>query len=195
MEKITSFINNFKSVVVILILGLVIFGVILSKTIPLAQKIIGLDADCKSASQSLEDKNRTLANLESKSKEKPKDDKNVQLKAFYKPIEQGLDPEMIISSAFAHILEIMNDYSIKARSIQYEYQPLDDNFVKNAGDKYNVATLDAEMIGTYKNFESFLKEVYKHEHFLNISSIEIVPYTKDKKILVIKFKLRLYAQK
>ena len=89
----------------------------------------------------------------------------------------------------------MRNYSVKARTLQYDYNPQDDNFVKNTTDKYTVAKLDAEMISTYKNFESFLKELYKHEHFLDISSIEVVPYTKDRKILIIKFQLKLYAQK
>lgn len=194
MEKMNSFINNFKSVIVILVAGVVIFGIILSRVLPVAQSILTSEADYKSASASLADKKRTLENLKAKSTEK-KSETKTQLKAFYKPIEQGLDPETVIASAFNHILEIMKNYSIRARSIQYEYQPQDDNFVKNAGDKYNVATLNAEMIGTYKNFESFLKELYKHEHFLNIASIEVVPYPKDRKILVIKFKVRLYAKK
>ncbi len=194
MEKLNSFINNFKSVVIVLVAGLVVFGFVLSRVVPVAQNIIKADADYKSAQTSLADKKRTLESLQAKSKES-KTEKVVQLKNFYKPIEQGLNSENVISEAFAHILEIMNDYSIRARSIQYEYQPQDDNFVINASDKYNVATLNAEMIGTYKNFESFLKELYKHEHFLNIASVEIVPYPKDKKILVVKLKVRLYAQK
>ena len=51
------------------------------------------------------------------------------------------------------------------------------------------------MIGTYKDFEGFLKELYKHEHFLDMASMEIVPYSRDKKILIINFQLKLYAQK
>ena len=194
MDKLKSFINNFKSVVIVLIAGIIIFGVILSRVVPIVQNIMKVDADYKSAVSSLEDKQRTFESLQAKS-QGTKKEQSVQLKNFYKPIEQGLDSEGVISGAFTHILEIMNDYSIKARSIQYEYQPQDDNFVKNAGDKYNVATLNAEMVGSYKNFESFLKELYKHEHFLNIASVEVVPYPKDKKILVIKTKIRLYAQK
>ena len=53
----------------------------------------------------------------------------------------------------------------------------------------------AEMISSYSNFDNFLKELYKHEHFLDISDIEIVPYGKNRTILVIKFTLKLYAEK
>src|SRR5574344_1914626 len=61
---------------------------------------------------------------------------------------------------------------IKVRSIKYDYDPADDNFVSGAGDKYNVARLNMEMIGNYINYDNFLKEMYKHKHFLDIQSIE-----------------------
>ena len=52
-----------------------------------------------------------------------------------------------------------------------------------------------EMIGSYINYDNFLKELYKHEHFLDIQSVEIVPYRKNKRILLINFKLKLYSKK
>ena len=52
-----------------------------------------------------------------------------------------------------------------------------------------------EMIGNYSNYDNFLKEMYKHEHFLDIQSAEIVPYKKNKRILLINFKVKLYAKK
>jgi len=99
------------------------------------------------------------------------------------------------ASTSSEILTLLRENLIKTRSIKYEYDPQSDSFVRNVPSEYHVAKLDTEMIGTYKNFESFLKELYKHEHFLDISNIEIVPYQKDKKILLIKFQLKLYAQR
>ena len=37
--------------------------------------------------------------------------------------------------------------------------------------------------------------MYKHEHFLEISKVEILPYEKNKRILLINLQLKLYAQK
>jgi len=39
------------------------------------------------------------------------------------------------------------------------------------------------------------EELYKHEHFLDVQSVEIVPYRKNKSILLVNFKLKLYAKK
>lgn len=116
-------------------------------------------------------------------------------KPFYKPIESGMDTEAVIAGEFAEILQLIRANQIKVRSIKYDYDPSDDNFVSGAGAKYNVARLNMEMIGNYSSYDNFLKEMYKHEHFLDLQSVEIVPYKKNKRVLLINFKVKLYAQK
>ena len=116
-------------------------------------------------------------------------------KQFYKPTATGMDTEAVIAGEFTEILELIRANKIKVRSIKYDYDPKDDNFVKGAGASYNVARLNMEMVGNYINYDNFLKELYKHEHFLDIQSVEIVPYRKNKRILLINFKLKLYSKK
>jgi hypothetical protein len=116
-------------------------------------------------------------------------------KPFYKPVMEGMDTEAVIAGEFAEILQLVRANKIKVRSIKYDYDPKDDVFVQNAGANYNVARLNMEMIGNYANYDNFLKELYKHEHFLDIQSAEIVPYKKNKRVLLINFKLKLYAKK
>ena len=114
-------------------------------------------------------------------------------KPFYKPVISGMDTEAVIAGEFAEILQLIRANRIKVRSIKYDYDPQDDNFVKNAGSTYKFARLNMEMIANYMNFNNFMKELYKHEHFLDIQSVEIVPYRKNKQILLINFKLKLYS--
>ena len=194
MQEIEVYFRKFKSIIMILLLTLVIFGVIISRVVPVVTSIYNISKEYSTAVTSLADKERTLQNLKDKTAKAEAESKNTA-KPFFKPIDQGMDTESVIADEFAEILTLIRGNAIKTRSIKYEYDPKDDNFVKNVPDKYNVAKLDIEMIATYKEFESFLKELYKHEHFLDISSFEIVPYQKDKKILIIKFQLKLYAQK
>ena len=129
---------------------------------------------------------------EEKAKEKKK--KNSE-KPFYKPVMSGLDTEAVIAGEFAEVLQLVRANQIKVRSIKYDYDPKDDAFVSGAGSQYNVARLNMEMVGNYSNYDNFLKEMYKHEHFLDIQTAEIVPYKKNKKILLINFKVKLYAKK
>lgn len=115
-------------------------------------------------------------------------------KPFYKPAASGMNTEAIIAGEFTEILELVRANRIKVRTIKYEYNPSDDAFVKGAGNKYKAARLNMEMIANYTSYNNFLKELYKHDHFLDIQSVEIVPYRKNKQILLINFKLKLYSQ-
>lgn len=154
--------------------------------------------------QEIETKKATLQEKQSKldvykkkeaeEKAKEQESKNSD-KPFYKPIESGMDTEAVIAGEFNEILQLIRANQIKVRSIKYDYDPSDDNFVSGAGAKYNVARLNMEMIGNYSNYDNFLKEMYKHEHFLDLQSVEIVPYKKNKRVLLINFKVKLYAQK
>jgi len=116
-------------------------------------------------------------------------------KEFFRPLEAGVDSESIIAAEFSEILELIKANTIKTRAVRYTYDPEDDNFVKGANGKFSVCKLDMEMIATYTNFKNFMKDLYKHEHYLDIAKIEIVPYQKNKTILIVRLQLKLYAQK
>lgn len=195
MQHIDLYLKKFKVVIFIILATIGTFAYIVSKIVPMVTDIFKVSSEYSTAQDTLKDKERTLESMKEKTAKVNETVKEDPLKAFYKPIEQGLDTEAVIANEFAEILTLIRGNGIKTRSIKYTYDPQDDNFVRNVADKYNVAKLDIEMISTYKDFESFLKELYKHEHFLDIADIEIVPYVKDKKILIIKFQLKLYAQK
>lgn len=199
MQDIEKYLKKFQKVVLALLGVIAIFVLlVVAKLVPVVTEYVKVAGEHVTTVKKLEEQKRTLEDMKAKmaeTEEKDKNDKNALVKKFYRPIERGVDAEGVIASEFAEILELVRANSIKMRSIKYDYNPSDDNFVRNVPSEYYVARINAEMISTYKNFESFLKELYKHEHFLDISNIEIVPYQKDKKILLIKFQLKLYAQK
>jgi hypothetical protein len=90
----------------------------------------------------------------------------------------------------------MKSNQIKTRSVKYKYdEQTEDNFYKSSNGKFSVCQLDMDMIATYTNFKNFMKDLYKHEHYLDIASIEVVPYQKNKTILLVKLQLKLYAEK
>ncbi len=161
---------------------------------PKASTISSLSADYKAALE----KQATMEQKYDAIKASLMQATNVDLsgsKAMYKPIESGLDAESIVAAQFNEILEMLRANAIKARSVEYNYNPPEDAFVKGVGGKVSVCHLDLQLIATYKNFENFLRDLYKHEHFLDIAKIEILPYEKNKTILLINCKVLLYAQK
>lgn len=194
MDKYTIYLKKFQIAVGIFVLSLVVFIFLVMKVVPEAQRISQIQTDYKAQSSALADSERKLQDLKDAAKRKEAENENIQ-KIFFKPISEGLDTEAAISDEFGEILQIVRENKIKMRSVKYDYDPQDDNFVKNAGNRYQVCRVTAEMIASYSNFANFLRELYKHEHFLEISKIEIAPYEKNKRILLISLQIKLYAQR
>jgi len=186
-------------------IGLVIFGLLIlvytltSQIIPKVQSAMASKATMESTQSNLAQAQDKLEKLKAEASAQLQQETGNQVKGeekpFFKPVMSGLDTEAVIAGEFAEILELIRANKIKVRSIKYDYDPQDDNFVKGAASKYNVARLNMEMVGSYLDYDNFLKELYKHEHFLDVQSVEIVPYRKNKSILLVNFKLKLYAKK
>ena len=180
----------------ILILGLAIVAGLLGNTLPKFGSIAQISREIKLQNDTLAETERKIIELKSKEEQIQKEKmEQVALKSFYKPIEEGVDAEVIMSDEIGEVLGIIKKNKIKTRSIKYEYDPQDDNFIKNSNSRFSACKLDLDMVSDYKTFETFLRDLYKHEHLIDISSVEIAPYSKNKKILLINSKLKLYAQK
>lgn len=188
------YLKKFKVAVTILGLALLVAIAMIAKTVPEIQKTIQIQEDTKAKSGELADAERKLTELKAAAEKRDEQDSSV-LQMFFKPVSEGLDTEAAISDEFGEILQLLRDNKVKTRSVKYDYDPQDDNFVKNAANKYHVCRVSAEMIASYSDFANFVRELYKHEHFLDISKIEIVPYQKNKRILLISFQIKLYAQR
>lgn len=193
-EDYKVYLQKFKIAVAIFVGSIALFVFLVSKIVPEIQRITNIQNDYKSQTAALADAERKLQGLKDNIEAKRIENENM-VKAFFKPINGGTDTESVISDEFGEILQIIRENKIKTRSIQYDYDPQDDNFVKNVGNKYHVCRITAEMIANYSSFANFLRELYKHEHFLEISKIEILPYQKNKKILLVNLQIKLYAQR
>lgn len=140
------------------------------------------------------------AELETAKKNKAKQDarnaEGIEIKAFYKNVNGiGNSTSDILAGEIQEINDLIKFYGIKIYKVNYTYDPADDPFFKEKKDVYSVCKMNVELFATYMKFQSFLKDLYKHEHFLNIQAIEVNPYKKDKSILSIKMDLNLYAEK
>lgn len=194
MEEYLTYLKKFQIAVAIIILSLVVVGFLISKTIPKFQDIKAVQDNYTSKMKSLSDTERRLADLKDTiAKEKAEEEQAV--KGFYKPMNKGVDTDTAISEEFNEILQLLRENKVKTRTLDFQPDPQDDNFVKHVHDKYYVSLMKADMIATYSNFENFLRDLYKHEHFLEISRIEVTPYSKNKRILLVNLQVKLYAQK
>lgn len=194
MEDYKFYIKKFKIALGILGATLLLFIMLVSQIAPNIERIANIQQNTKRQTEAIADAERKIEDLKKEVQKKTEPEAN-PLKEFFKPINGGIDTETAIADEFGEILEVMRENKIKARSIETVPDPQDDNFVRFAGNKYHVYAITAEMIGSYNAFGNFLRDLYKHEHFLEISKIEIVPYQKNKKILLATLQLKLYAQR
>lgn len=193
-QLIISYAKKLKIALIILFVGLIIFGVLIKKLIPEITNFISQNKEISALTTSIDEDTKKLAELKKSFEQTAKQDTH-NIKEIFKPVDLTISAESAITEEFGDILKIIRANSIKVRSVKYSYNPSDDNFVKNAANKYNVCALSLEMIGDYKHFQAFLRDLYKHEHLIDISVIEISPYEKDKKILLIKSVIKLYSLK
>lgn len=180
--------------IIILSAGVLIFILMLVSVLPQIKKIPETNSEITTQQQTLDDDNRKLQDLQNAEK-KVESTEDKMLKAFFKPSDSGLDAEAALGLEFSELLQSMRANKIKTQSIQYEYNPMDDNFVKNAPTKYQACRISLKMIANYNDFQNFLRDLYKHPHFLEISKIEVAPYMKNKRILLINLQIKIYALK
>ena len=185
-----------KLIVTYIILGLGLLGAILigTKIYPNVQRISSLNKNIKSSQATLNDETRKLEVLK-KNQQKQEEEIDDVYKAFFSSNGAQLDTEATLGLEFSEILESIRKYKVKTRSIKYDYNPADDNFVKNMPGSYQVCRVSMEMVAKYSEFKEFLRDLYAHPHFLEISKIEIAPYMKNKRILLINLQIKIYARK
>lgn len=189
-----TYIKKFQIALLILVIAIVGCVFLVLNTIPEFQKVVGIQSNYKQQSEALANVERQLADLNDTLAREKADDEKVE-KAFFKPTSFSVDNDTAISEEFNEILQLLRENKIKTRVLKFDPDPKDDNFVIHLSNKYYVSRMNAEMIATYTNFENFLRDLYKHEHFLEISQIEIKPYERNKRILLISLQIKLYAQK
>ena len=51
-----------------------------------------------------------------------------------------------------------------------------------------------DLVSSYVNLGKLIQDIYQYPYYIRINDIQIKPYNKDKKILLTKMSLRLYAR-
>lgn len=176
---------------IVFIVVIFIYGVINIQ--PVIVNAFNIGNQIKAKKVELADSQRKLETLKSSQLEKMAT--SGQSKKIYKPEEAGLDAESSFAVLFDDIIEMAKYNQVKVYSIAYVYNPPGDDFVKGATNNYNVCQLNMQLIADYADLQSFLEDIYKYPYFMNISKLELAPYTRDKKVLLINLQLKLYAAK
>lgn len=115
-------------------------------------------------------------------------------KKVYSPAEGvSLDADSAFSVLIDDIIEISRKNHIKTHSIQSTLNPSEDVFVKGDKEHFSAYQLDMKIVSDYSDFEGFIRDLYAYNYLININNIEIYPYQKNKRILLINLTLTLYS--
>ena len=115
-------------------------------------------------------------------------------KKVYSPAEGvSLDADSAFSVLLDDIIEISRKNHIKTHSIQSTLNPSEDVFVKGDKEHFSAYQLDMKIVSDYSDFEGFIRDLYSYNYLININNIEIYPYQKNKRILLINLTLTLYS--
>lgn len=115
-------------------------------------------------------------------------------KKVYSPAEGvSLDADSAFSVLLDDIIEISRKNHIKTHSIQSTLNPSEDVFVKGDKEHFSAYQLDMKIVSDYSDFEGFIRDLYACNYLININNIEIYPYQKNKRILLINLTLTLYS--
>lgn len=126
--------------------------------------------------------------------EKPKKKVAASGKIIYEVLGQQFSPEASFGIMFENILANMTNNGVRIRSIDYNYQPMDDKVLLVNAPGYNACELSFTAVSTYSQLQSFFKNLAKENYLSSIYEVYIEPYDRDKTILISKFKIRLYTR-
>lgn len=115
-------------------------------------------------------------------------------KVIYEVLGQQFSPEASFGIMFENVLSNMTNNGVRIRSIDYNYQPADDKILFANAPGYNACELSFVAVGNYSQFQRFFKSIAKENYLSSLYEIYIEPYDKDKTILIVKFKIRLYTK-
>ena len=197
MEVIKKYLDMFKIALIIVVVAVLASIFLLTKIIPETIAYFGNSSKYSETENKLAAKKAEFETAKkNKAREEARAKEGIEVKAFYKNTNSiGNSTADIMAGEIQEINDLIKFYGIKMYKVNYTYDPADDIFYKEKKDDYCVCKMNMELFATYMKFQSFMKDLYKHEHFLDIQSIEVNPYKKDKSILHIKMDLSLYAEK
>lgn len=188
MDNCKRFYGILLFVAVIAVLVLVAINVVKPKY----DEVVNIKQQHKTQEQTLENKKDELKRVKAKVR-KLKDSITGSQKKIYSPVESDLGNDTLFFTLYNDVIEMVHANSLKIKSIDYKYNPETDEFVKFGKDVYFVCDVNMELVSNYTNLGKLIENIQQYPYYIRINDLEVSPYHKDKKVLVTKLSLRLYA--
>ena len=195
MDKAKIILNIVKENVLYVFLVLVVIFLFVSYVIPQCTKAIDNVKKLGTVRTQYEDVKQQYDALKLKQQQQNSQKKVVKDgKVVFDAPDMQFSPDASFAPLFELILTLAQQSGIRIRSIDYNYAPADDMIYSAKISGYNTCQLDMVMVGSYSEIQNFFKSVLKEQYLTNLGEVELMPWEKDKKILIAKVKLGLYTR-
>ncbi len=184
--------KRFTGVIIFLVAVVLMVFIAVNIIVPQYNEWNGLRNDIVSVTDQLEQKRQARDTILRKLK-KLQESVMTSQKKIYSPVENNLGDDTLFFTLYSDLIEMVRANTIKIKSIDYNYNPEGDNFVNQKGSMYFVCDVDMEVISNYVNLGKLIQDIYQYPYYIRINNIDVVPYEKDKKILLTTMSVRLYA--
>lgn len=184
--------NLLKKYGIYLALCIIVIAFGLFKTLPIIGEIASKGQEIKAAKESISDLNKNIEIAKKKNIDAMQSEK--ENKPIFEPMIKSDDPMVSFSNMLDTILELAKQSGLKIKTI--EFKELESDPIKqNHSATHNSTLLSTQLVGTYTELQTFLREIYRYQYLIGVQKIEVTPYERDKKILVIDLGLALYSKK
>lgn len=188
--------EKYKELIMYLALIIVVAVFLFKQIQPKFLSTIDLFNQVKSQTEVSDSINRQLTIAKEKAERKKKLRMLDEMtKKIYEPNGAATDSESTFALLLDDIIEISRKNHIKTHSIKQIIDPEEDVFIKGDKAHYSACKLEMKIISDYTDFKGFISDLYKYPYLINLNDIEIYPYEKNKRILLINLSLTLYASK
>lgn len=186
--------QRYSKSILIAVAVLILTVFLFTKAQPKVAELYSVEKNLSTKTTESADLERQLETLKTEATKKEMS-MSTALKKIYKPEVPGVDAEASFTLMFDDLIEMAKYNGVKIYSVEYVYNPETDEFVVGAKDKFNVCQLNMQVIGDYSDLETFFQEIYRYPYLVNFDKIELVPYEKNKAIIIGKIQIKLYSSK
>ena len=159
---------------------------------PRIHNFTSLESELGNQKNALAEKQEKKKIVKSKMK-KIQDSISGSQKKIYSPIESDLGNDSLFFTLYNDTIEMIHGNSVKIKAIEYKYNPEGDPFVTEGKDKYFVCDINMDLVSNYVNLGKLIQDLYQYPYYIRINDISVKPLQRDKRVLLTKMSIRLYA--
>lgn len=193
MQIDDKFFKNYKEVIISVLIILVMAVVGIRQIISAASKIQTTKQEHTGEKSKLEEIKKSL--VEQEEAKKALLIKQNKIKPVFDPKNGAEDSIASFGGMFEDVIDYIKMNSLRLRTVSYQISPAEDQIYASFPNLYSVCKVNLLFIGTYLQFEGFLRDLSLYPYFINIAEVQIAPYEKNKQYLMINFSIDLYAKK